>query len=711
MTELDIEVSSRPRAQDDDEDIEMNDKSSDSWDPEILGSSPWHYIQPLTGTTGASAHNVDFLSTLDLTAPNATSTILHALFRPGSGFSPYTIDEALKGYIRAAWVPMPNYPDPLGDPNAQLREALQRPYPTLRARVGAIIGARLGEIPGGLPMVNGSGNNNPFGATVVGENGDSLRLAQLQQKQSEYFAALRRDWEGFLARCREIEKAGTWPVALGIVGLSQIRRSALGTREVGHSVILERERMGMIVKEDEPLSVFNQSQREMDEETEVDEIVSEDDSGPKKNAYSMVHLALSLKALFSPTSWSEVTNELYSAIRSNMSMTYSDLLLDLSQRVALEDLDESTSSWVIDRLEGIMGEVEGAEEEEFAKALDGVSALVRAAGNARDIEIVKIEDDEEEVGAMLLNSTGPSSLALAGLAPSNTNAPDYHNRWTKSLTASYLSSTIDARHDIASSIIFLLMLLKFKGHEWMDNISAIVLDELFAGLRSTCILRGTAGRVMECESQKWKPPVTATADESGNVANNQLTVVRRAGTADSISARMGGLVVRPMPGGIRLDQDQDPKSPTTMVKFSHTTNVSPNIPVILPTVRGSGSVPLLQTTLGPLRRPFSLPYASDSWLLDNGIITSDSMLISSPDEVKFAEMLRRKADQTRKGLVLGSGQACFDAAAEVVDWLPKGPACCYVAGKLRIMKGDYDEAADLFERSGRSFGEQTGSVL
>ena len=88
---------------------------------------------------------------------------------------------------------------------------------------------------------------------------------QLQQ-QIEYFAALRRDWEGFLARCREIEKAGRRPVALGVVGIKQkVRATSTDTMTsdpVEHCVVLERERMGMLVGEDEPLSAYSHIQRE-----------------------------------------------------------------------------------------------------------------------------------------------------------------------------------------------------------------------------------------------------------------------------------------------------------------------------------------------------------------------------------------------------------------------------------------------------------------
>jgi tetratricopeptide (TPR) repeat protein len=129
--------------------------------------------------------------------------------------------------------------------------------------------------------------------------------------------------------------------------------------------------------------------------------------------------------------------------------------------------------------------------------------------------------------------------------------------------------------------------------------------------------------------------------------------------------------------------------PGSHVQFAAPTNSSH--PTLPPFIRGTGTVPLLQTLLPPLKRAFDLPYASDTFLYSNGIIRYESMLIACADEVRFAEELRRGGH--------------FNAAADVIDWLPKGNACCYVAGRLRVQRGDYDEAADLFERSGRSFGK------
>jgi len=284
-----------------------------------------------------------------------------------------------------------------------------------------------------------------------------------------------------------------------------------------------------------------------------------------------------------------------------------------------------------------------------------------------------VEDDEEEVGRMLLHSTVSAANVLQAMSGLDSTSDNY-NQWTKSLTASYLSATLEARYEIASSIIFLLMLLKSRGHEWVEQTTAQHLDELFAGLRSNSILRQTASRVMEGEIDTAEDPnASMIMDVDGGFrANPSAPRHVRAGTVDSMAGRMAVM---------RFDRPH--------VHFATSGGAGP--PPLPPTVRGFNSLPLIQSLLLPLKRTFKLPYASDAFLFSNGIIQNDTLSIASVAEVQFAEELRRKEK--------------YNAAADVIDWLPKGNACCYVAARLRIQRRDYDEAADLFDRSARSFGK------
>lgn len=128
------------------------------------------------------------------------SSILAAILRPGA-FSPYTLHMATSQYESSLVDIAPHI--------------LNTPYPTLAERIAAVVGSSVSLIT------------------------DPRTGAQMWDR---YWSALRRDWEGFVARCQAVERAGRWPL-----GLSRARD--------GSVVVLARERMGTIVTLDEPMSV------------------------------------------------------------------------------------------------------------------------------------------------------------------------------------------------------------------------------------------------------------------------------------------------------------------------------------------------------------------------------------------------------------------------------------------------------------------------
>ncbi|CCA68133.1 hypothetical protein PIIN_02000 [Serendipita indica DSM 11827] len=689
-TELDIEVrrAHNGRNTSASGDVEMREVGSSSLPHELIYEDDdgedfhpvdWHIVTPLAMPSNAAsslspeptADSVDFLSTIDFTSPNAAATILDALFRAGrGGFSPYTISEALNGYVEAAWVSTDQV-DPIKDPNSRLRAALSRQYPTLRARVSAIVGCRL-QAP---EVFSDPASANPFNASVIAEPENEMAIAQ----HTELDVAFRRDWEGFLARCREIEKAGSWPVALGLVGSKKPggARSSQNTTS-GHCVILERERMGLMVTEDGPLDLYRQTLSKMQEDETTNGYDARESIEASEAPQYLVYTALSFRALFSPASWADVAHELYNTMHNTVQFVYHDLLVDLAFKLEIMDLDIDTIEWVFERVDSLGG------NESFNTALQAISALVRTTGIAKELDSVKQEDDEEEVDRMLLQPDPNQSLLAdasnAAILP-GTRPADYHNQWSRSLTAVYLSATLQARYEIASSILFLLIFIVARGGEanYFSGLpNAVVIDELFAGLRSASMLRQTAARVVESST------VTRPAPGPPSALAPSRTIARhvRAGTADSMVRQLAGMRVAPAPSV------QFAIQPKPHVHFASPTGSS--FPTLPPTTRGSGSITLLQSLLPPLRRPFSLPYASDAFLEFNGIIQADSMLVAGYDEVRFAEELRRKGHT--------------QGAADVIDWLPKTNACCYVAARLQLQKGEYGEASTMFEHSARSFG-------
>lgn len=128
------------------------------------------------------------------------SSILAAILRPGA-FSPYTLHMAVEQYEHSLVDIAPHI--------------LNTPYPTLAERIAAVVGSSV------------SLATDPRTGT---------------QMWDRYWSALRRDWEGFVARCQAVERAGRWPL-----GLSRARD--------GSVVVLARERMGTIVALDEPMTV------------------------------------------------------------------------------------------------------------------------------------------------------------------------------------------------------------------------------------------------------------------------------------------------------------------------------------------------------------------------------------------------------------------------------------------------------------------------
>ncbi|KAG8758806.1 hypothetical protein FRC14_007305 [Serendipita sp. 396] len=643
----------------DENDSSTSNEESDSEVVDDFEEVGWHLISYLSSSVtpgkAPTADSIDFLGSLDFTAPNIDATILQALFTPGpGGFSPYTISEALKVYVESARVSVKG-DTRSSDPNVGLRNALSHQYTSLRARVGAIVGSVIKE-------------------KVSSKTGTNNRI--MEDEEETKITTQRREWEGFLACCRAIEKSGHWPVALGIVGT----RAPTGqSPQGGECVVIERERMGLVVNEDSPLEMYHRVMREMQETDFNDEEAGIHAVQPTHDWGSfLLRLALSLKSLLSPSSWAKVTDDLFSVIRNGISKNYDELLLDLGSELHLENLE--ADDWVFEQLDDIG-------KDNFSLGLDTISTLIRTTGVAEIADTVKQEDDEEEVGRMLLHANANSSLiAFGGVVGANAllGEADNHTQWSKSLTASYLSATLDARYDIASSVIFLLMFIIFSQRDDSPSPTAQVIDELFFGLRSSSLLRQIASRAVEGEVDG---PVENTQLQNGAsaapVLARAIPTHMRAGTADSMSLQLSNLQV-----GVVQSSLIPPQARSQVFLPPSKSSAIPSLPS---TMRGSGSSPLLQTLLPSLKRSFSLPYASDAFLYSNGIISSDSLLIACQAEVKFAEDLRKREH--------------YRAAADVLDWLPKNDACCYIGGLLMLHWEEYEQASSLFEGASRSFGE------
>ncbi|GJJ16272.1 hypothetical protein Clacol_010568 [Clathrus columnatus] len=172
------------------------DPDQDTPEPEVWQASSYPSEVELTP---------DYLDELLLRSGGGSliDTFISVLLCPGL-FSHFTIETALQQYTDAL----------LSAPSKQPPLTLKQSYITLTEHVAAVVGSSV-EL------------------TIDPRTGVPQR--------DNYWSALKRDWEGFIARCREIERSGRWPLALGS-GPDSI-------------ILLERERIGRIAVSDWPLRV------------------------------------------------------------------------------------------------------------------------------------------------------------------------------------------------------------------------------------------------------------------------------------------------------------------------------------------------------------------------------------------------------------------------------------------------------------------------
>ncbi|KAG8681876.1 hypothetical protein FRC08_015344, partial [Ceratobasidium sp. 394] len=191
------------------------------------------------------------------------SSILAAILRPGA-FSPYTLNIATVQYIHSLVGAAPHL--------------LNTSYPTLAERIAAVVGSS------------------------VSLSTDPQTGVQLWDR---YWSALRRDWEGFVARCQAVERAGRWPL-----GLARARD--------GSVVVLARERLGAIVQLDEPMAVHALAGAS----TSVNPSVST----------SLFNVAWSLRVNIPVTDLREVEDALRAIGDGRIAYSHDSILHDVAQR-------------------------------------------------------------------------------------------------------------------------------------------------------------------------------------------------------------------------------------------------------------------------------------------------------------------------------------------------------------------------------------------
>ncbi|KAG9127930.1 hypothetical protein FRC07_007370 [Ceratobasidium sp. 392] len=297
------------------------------------------------------------------------SSILAAILRPGA-FSPYTLNVATAQYIQSLVGATPHL--------------LNTSYPTLAERIAAVVGSN------------------------VSLSTDPRTGVQLWDR---YWSALRRDWEGFVARCQAVERAGRWPL-----GLARARD--------GSVVVLARERLGAIVQFDEPMAVHGLAGAS----TSVNPSVST----------SLFNVAWSLRANI-PAADLRILEDALRTVGGDGRIAYShdSILRDVAQRYLDGLIPEGPAAFVRAGL-NMLGDLEDAAN----AALNVITRLEY---------VVKIEAEDPDV------SFNPS-LGVS-----------HDGEWKKALTAAYVAHTIEARYDLCLSLLVLLLFLALDSPDTLRS--------------------------------------------------------------------------------------------------------------------------------------------------------------------------------------------------------------------------------------------------
>lgn len=272
-----------------------------------------------------------YLDQLLLSPGSLTDHLLTAIMKPGT-FSPLTLRTAIEQYAEAC-LSLPGHP-PL---------PLRTTYPTLHERIASVVGC-----------------------TVVLSQDPQTGVVQ----HDRYRQALKRDWEGFIARCRGIERSARRPLSITVL-------------KSGDVIFLERERVGKPAGEDHPLQLH----RCLLQAVPVD--------GP----YALCEMIWRLRDQLSVPILTDLESRVIDIVREEIQFPFSDLILDQAQRMDFQgQIDEGFASWLTGRVASI---------EHIDVAIRSVLDLLGGFDRA-----VKREEDEVALLLPVTNTDWTRSLAF-----------------------------------------------------------------------------------------------------------------------------------------------------------------------------------------------------------------------------------------------------------------------------------------------------------
>ncbi|KAF8845600.1 hypothetical protein BDN67DRAFT_993287 [Paxillus ammoniavirescens] len=345
-----------------------------------------------------------------------TEKFMEAILRPGL-FSPLTIRTALEQYVDACFsLPSPTPPE------------LTTSYATVVENIAAVVGCTVTLV------------RDPHTGAV---------------QYDQYWSALKRDWEGFVARCREVERSARWPLAL-CTGQSR-----------GDVIVVERERVGILAKEDLPIAVH----RHLSDSLAVD------------SHFAVLDVAWTLCDKIGPELFRNVESRVTDVLHQEIAFSIVDILGDQAQRLDFKNgIDEGTQNWIITRLQEM-------------EDLDRDTRIILDLVAGFDPE-VKREEDEVE---LLL--------------------PPARSEWRVALLAAYVSTSVHARYDICIALMVLLFFLADDLREWDQSL----LEEVFAIFRGLAMLRCAARRPVATHDHKSSEDVANADDMIARMNNMQVS--------------------------------------------------------------------------------------------------------------------------------------------------------------------------------------------
>ncbi|KAJ7762811.1 nucleoporin Nup120/160-domain-containing protein [Mycena maculata] len=227
-----------------------------------------------------------YLEELLVSPGSLSAKFLEAILRPGM-FSALTLRTAIEQYSDAC-ASLP------GPPPAQLTTT----YATVGENIAAVVGCTVNL------------NRDPHTGAL---------------QHANYWSALKRDWEGFIARCRELERSARWPLVLGAKGQGDI-------------IVVERERVGSLVTEDLPIRVH----RNLEEDR------------PIEPSHSIFGILWGLQCKLGAEFMLSLESRIIDIIHQESAFSFADIIQDQVLRVRFGDtLDDGARSWMAGRLQSI----------------------------------------------------------------------------------------------------------------------------------------------------------------------------------------------------------------------------------------------------------------------------------------------------------------------------------------------------------------------